>query len=437
MASQSTKRVTAFVIIALLVGIVIGYLGATAVAPSVPPTGAKETATMTVTTTMAGTVVPSAGPVEYTIGIVADLSGGGESFAIETRDSALIAVDEVNAMLQGAGIPVRFKTIVEDSKTTVEGAVAAVQSLAAAGVKVIMGHLWSGQLNGIKSFVDSNKIVVVSASSTSPLVAADDYMFRMQASDAFQGQALSSLLWADGFRKIAVINRNDPYGQGIGNVFKKEFEALGGTVRILSYTPDQADYASEVAALASTIRELGADSTTAVLIVGFEAEALNIFGHARLDATLPKVKWFSSEGIRGSKLLPPESPTEIGDFLTTVGLTGTFPASPVKTPLMDDLSNKLGHVPNVYGAQAYDGTWLLALSILTAGRYDGEAVRKVLPGVAAHMIGASGHLMLEENGDRASQDYDIWNVKKSSGTKFEYVVIGKWSSVTRQVTFSA
>ncbi len=94
-----------------------------------------------------------------------------------------------------------------------------------------------------------------------------------------------------GIKKVAAIVRNDDYGKGLLEAFRSVFtQQYGGTLREILYTVGQADYASEVNRLSSYVRELGADSSTAVLIIAYEDDGLNIMGHARLDPVLSSVR---------------------------------------------------------------------------------------------------------------------------------------------------
>ena len=413
----STLKLVVLLIVGLLIGVAAGYVIGTSVAPSGP--GATTT---------------------YTVGVATDLSGGGQDFGIETLNAAQMAVNEMNAQLNATGTPINFKISSQDTLTTTDGALQAVQALVSAGSTIILCHCWSGQLQAVQNFVSTNHVVVASISSTSDLLAVPKpYEFRMLAPDLFQGHALSALLLSQGITHVVVMYRDDPYGQGISGVFKTDFTAKGGTVKLDAYQPSLTDYATEVSVVSSDVSSFGVSSTTAVLLIGFEAEAVNIFGHAALDSVLPNVRWFSSEGIKGSDLLPPSGSADMAAFETKVNLTGTFPQvavpNDVTTAFLNAFQAKFGHGPTAYGMQAYDGTYLLMNAILAVGKYDPVAVNTVLPSVAMRMVGASGPMVLDSNGDRASQDYVVWKVVYVSSA-YSFANIGAWSSTTGELTFS-
>ncbi len=412
-----TLKLVVFLVVGLLIGVAAGYVIGTSLAPS-----------------------PSAAAKTYTVGVATDLSGGGQDFGVETLNAALMAVSEMNAQLNQTGTSVNFKISSQDTLTTTDGTLTAVQALVSAGSTIILCHCWSGQLQAVQNFVSTNHVVVASVSSTSDLLAVPKpYEFRLLAPDLFQGHALSALLASQGITHVVVMYRDDPYGQGISGVFKTDFTAHGGTVKLDAYQPSLTDYASEVSVVSTDVSAYGVSATTAVLLIGFEAEAVNIFGHAALDSVLPNVRWFSSEGIKGSDLLPPSGSASMAAFETKVNLTGTFPqvAVPnnVTTHFLNAFQTKFGHGPTAYGMQAYDGMYLLMNAILAVGKYDPVAVNALLPNLAMRTVGASGPMLFDANGDRASQDYVVWKVVYASGT-YSFANIGAWSSTTGALTFS-
>lgn len=416
---STTTRAIVFLVIGLLIGGAVGYVAEYYMAPS-------SSSSKTVT---------------YTIGLASDLSGGGESFGTETVSSAQIAVAQINAYLTASGSNVRFAlSTPADTLTTTDGALKAITSLSAAGDDIILCHCWSGQLQAVEQFANTNKIVVISPSSTSDLLAVPKgYLFRAIAPDAFQGKALTTLLWNDGIRNVAYIYRNDAYGQGISGIFNTDFTALGGKVTLEAYDPTLTDFATEVATLATNVQTLGVGPQTAVLFSGFSTEAVNIFGHAATYASLTGVRWFSSDGPKSSTILPPTVPTSIGQFEIQTNLTGTFPQSitnnSIATAYLAAFKAQTGNYPQSYGEQAYDATYLLANAILAVGSYNSTAVKNILPTIAAHTYGATGALTLDSNGDKASQDYAIWTVVNSAGT-YAFKNIGGWASATGDITYN-
>ncbi len=414
MNRTTVALIGAIVIIAALLGAVVWL----AVGPQAPP-----------------------GEIEYKIGVAIAVSGGYAVDGPFRRDAAFLAIEHMNDLLEGADSPIRFTPVHEDTKGTAADALAAFESLAAAGIEVVVGPLSSGEVGGIRDYANTNKIVSISPSSTSVALAVpNDYIFRMPPTDIPQSEALAQLVNALGYTKVAVMARNDDYGKGIADLFGATFvDDYAGTVEKVLYTVPQADYAAEVDQLTNIVEGFGTGADRAVLLVAFDDDGLNIFEHARTKAALQGVRWFGSESVKRTSFFPPTATEAIGNFLLSVELTGFF-ATPAESPLTlsfeQAYSARWGRDPSPYSYYAYDAAWVAMQSILTVGKYDGEAVASVLPKVCENYIGASGHKKLDANGDGTSADYVVWQVEGPPAvTEWDFKEIGIWSFQTKELTF--
>src|SRR3989442_10861037 len=340
----------------------------------------------------------------------------------------------MKAQLAAAGSPVQFQRIHEDSGGTPTGATNAFNALLAAGVKVIVGPLSSGEVNAIMPLANANHVVSISPSSTAPQLALDDYSFRVAPNDAFQSKALCRLFANQGIANVGIIARNDDYGKGLANLTKGVFEAapFSGRVTRIMYDPLATNHATEVNLLSAAIAGFGSPSQTAVLIIAFETDGLDILNLARHDATLSTVRWFGSETLKRTALLPPTAPTNIGDFLVQRNLTG-FLASAAKNPVVTAFTTaytaKYSRAPSPYAYYAYDAAWIAMLAVLRAGKYDGASIRAMIPIVGMQYIGASGHKIFDSNGDYAASDYRVWHVDLT-GTTYTFKELGTWFYAT-------
>jgi branched-chain amino acid transport system substrate-binding protein len=377
---------------------------------------------------------PASGTVTYPIGIEIAISGSYATDGPLRRDGAFLAVDQMNDQLIAAASPIRFQRIHEDSGGTPTGATNSFNALVAAGVKVIVGPLSSGEVGAIMPLANANKIVSISPSSTAPRLAADDYSFRVAPNDAFQAKALCRLFAVTGMTKIGVIARDDDYGRGIANLTETIFKAapFNGQVTKVMYDPAALTHANEVTALSTAIAAYGTGGQTAVLIVAFETDGLDILDRARQDPTLSSVRWFGSETLKRTAFLPPTAPTAIGDFLVARNMTGFF-ASAAKNPVVTAFelayNTKYGRAPSPYAYYAYDAAWIGMLAVLRAGKYDGQAIRAMIPLVGMQYIGASGHKVFDANGDFAAADYRVWHVTHL-GITYAFTEVATWFYAT-------
>ncbi|MDW8043677.1 MAG: ABC transporter substrate-binding protein [Nitrososphaerota archaeon] len=447
-----TPLTAVLIVLVLVLGGVAGYFATTqqtvtkTEVRTVTAPGAAQTLTVTrtVPTTIVTTAVVTAAPtrVEYTIGFAMAVSGPYAVDGPVRRDGGILAIEHINAYLESIGSPVRFRFVHDDTKGTAADALRVIQSMYAAGIRVVVGPFASGEVRGIMDFVNTNKMIVISPSSTSPLLAASDYVFRVVPTDLFQAEVLAQVMNRDGIKRVAVIARNDDYGRGLTEAFERVFTTqYGGTVRKLLYTVGQPDYASEVSSLSSIVAELGVGPETAVLIIAFEDDGLNILGHARLDARLPRVRWYGSETLRRPAAYLPapdgRASPDVAKFLADVKLTGVF-ASPRGGPLAakfeSDYRAKFGREPSPYAYFTYDAVWVAALAILYAGRYDADAVRAALPIVGERFVGVTGYKAFDPNGDALGSDYTIWQYRTVEG-RYRFADIGTWRFPARVIEY--
>ena len=90
----------------------------------------------------------------------------------------------------------------------------------------------------------------MSPASTSPAIstmADNDTVFRSTVSDAAQGVVLANFALQQGIKSAGAIYINNPYGEGLANMFSQAFIAGGGTITAtVPSEPGQTSYLSEV-----------------------------------------------------------------------------------------------------------------------------------------------------------------------------------------------
>src|SRR2546426_2472296 len=166
-----------------------------------------------------------------TIGELVDLSSALSTQGVRAKDASLLATNDINSFLSTAGCNLRFAVAVDDYQLDNSIALSELQSLAAAGVQVVVGPLNSGAAQYLLSYANSNHIVLISPSSTSRVLAIpNDYLFRTAPNDGVQGLADARMMIDRGATALIIVQRHDSYGDTLANATAKNFEALGGVV---------------------------------------------------------------------------------------------------------------------------------------------------------------------------------------------------------------
>jgi branched-chain amino acid transport system substrate-binding protein len=400
----STKMLAAIAIIALVVGAVIGYGVSAAMMPA-PTTS---------------TTAPSGLSGNIQIGAIMPLSGDLADYGATAKAATEIAQAEINNFTTNAGLPVSFTFLIEDSATTSATTLSEVQSFAAKGVKVVVGGFDSGDLNTISQYVQSNQIVAISGESSAPRSAVGtgvdngSYVFRVIPAGDSEGYSITQAFLSLGLKNVVAITAQRTYTEAIYSVFNSVYTAAGGTiVANVEYAPGTTDYTAQLDALETAVKPY--NTTQAGIFCNTFSEAAQILSQAQQrNSPLLKYRWIGQDSITLESVITKDA----GGPASTVKLTGledAAPSSPAYLKVVSGVQAKIGVVPDVYAVAMYDADWLAVLSILAAGKYDGAAIRAVLPFVAARYYGATGNTLLKANGDRANMDQEFYSVEMVNG----------------------
>jgi ABC-type branched-subunit amino acid transport system substrate-binding protein len=411
-------------------------------APAAAPTNAPAATTAVEAAPTTAGAAPAAAPAastaakqEFTLGVVMPFTGSLGTFGTGFREGIELAVEQMNAQLGAAGSPISFKTASADTTGTPDGAAKAFQTVVqTSGAQVVVGPLSTSEVLGAKQFADQNKIVIVAPASTGMAGAIpDDYIFRvLDPPDSFAGQAFVGIATARGYKNVVVLHVDDPFGNGLVDIFKPGFAAAGGgEVATVKYTADAPDLSSEVTKVSSEITRLSASGKTAFFCVCFLGDAQKVIQLASVDPVLGTVEWLGVENLRSKDLLADATAAE---FLPKVKLTAVSFAgtqNPNTQPFIDAYKAKFNHDPGPFTNYAYDAANIAMLSIVFAGN-NGAAVQKVLPFIASHYVGTETQAFLDKNGDQAIANYGIYQIN-AGGTDFDQV--GTYDGLSGKVTF--
>jgi len=334
-------------------------------APAEETATAEETAAEEAcanTTLVVGSLLPATGDLAFL--------GPPEFAGVE---KAIAEIDAAGGVL---GQPVTY--IEGDSgDTSTDIASQTVDSHLSQGVQAIIGAASSGVSLTVIDKITSNGVVQISPANTSPALTTypdNGLYFRVAPSDVLQGAVLANTAIDKGITKLAVIARQDPYGEGLKDATVKDFEAAGGTVTFNEvYDPAATSFEAEVAAVKASGPE-------AVAVIGFE-ETVKLLQEMIKQGVGPKdVPLFLVDGNI--------STTAYADFPknTMKGVVATVPSGEADLTAFNE--SLLEVDPELtdfaYGAQSYDATMLVALAAQAAGCADGASIAEFLPQVAGN-----------------------------------------------------
>jgi len=145
---------------------------------------------------------------------------------------------------------------------------------------------------------------------------------------------------------------------------------------------------------------------------------------------LDEVRWFGTDAnTKEDKLINDPIAQEFSEKIQFTTAQVTVTSNPIFDHVETSLSNELGRIPNAYAFSSYDVAWLIGLAMLQAESTDVSAIKNIIPDVAKNYYGAIGSTRLNEAGDLAMADYDLWGIRGG-----EWVLIGKYTKSTDSIS---
>jgi branched-chain amino acid transport system substrate-binding protein len=335
------------------------------------------------------------------IGFIAPLTGDAASYGLTEKNAVEIAVEEINSA--GGINGKKLEVIFEDGKCSGKDASTAAQKLIDFdGVKAILGGACSGETLAIAPIAEANKVVVISAYSSSPDVTkAGDFVFRTAPSDSEAGLFTAEYAIKH-YNKVGVISENTDYAQGLRKVFKEEFAKAGGELAGDEvFEQDSKDFRTQILKVKAEKPEAILLNPQTGISGGLLAKQVR-----ELGIDLPLIGNFVFSGN--------DALSGAGDALEGMVFIDVAALKGEKAQIfLEKYKVRFGHMESDYEAGSkYDDVYLIANAIKKVG-YDGEAIRDYLYSVK--FSGTLGEYYFDENGD--INGADLWAEKRIENRK--------------------
>ena len=265
-----------------------------------------------------GTTDDAAGQV--TVGALIPFTGDLGVYGQDTATSYTIAFDIINA--NGGVNGKQIRVAERDTATSEQIAVDAANALINVdGAVAILGAMSSGVTLAVaRAATIPEGIVLLTPASKSPAISTlddNDFVFRTSTSDELQGGIEADVATALGYTKLATTYINNAYGEGLTQVFSREFEANGGTIT------DQVPHESGQASYVSELRRAKESGAEALLVVAYPESASLLLRESaeggyfdnymfvdavRAPSVFDHAGWEPFEGSYGTAPSAPDSP---------------------------------------------------------------------------------------------------------------------------------
>ncbi len=375
------------------------------------------------------------------IGLILPLSGDLATHGLENLEGSKLGVVEFNKHLEKIGAQWTLKMTSEDSATSPVIALEKLTALNAKGIKMIVGPETSSNIRNIKGYSDSNNMLLVSCCSSAPALAIpNDSVYRLVPDDSNQGTALSKLIQHEGIQVLVPVWRGDTWGDGLSDATTSSFVQRSGIIdEGVRYNPESPEFSASTSLLAEKVQgyvdEYGKDKV-GVLFLGF-AEILQFTQSASEHDVLDDVRWFGpGANTKEHKLIDDPIGLEFSTNVqfTTVQfaaskITDTGAVNPIYEKVQDHLTESLGTAPNSFVLSSYDAVWIIGLAILETQSTDVTTIKSVISDIAENYNGAIGPTILNEAGDLAQANYEVWGIRGG-----EWVILGQYTQSTDSIS---
>ena len=339
----------------------------------------------------------------------------------EEYTMAGLGMNDFNNYLEEIGAHWRMNLVFESIGFGLDNAMETTKSLDSNGVKFVLGPTSSVEIHHIKYYVDSNDMVLISSISSWPSLAVVDNIFRFSPDRSQQGSVLSQLFEQEGIEAVIPIYSGDIWGDSIYESVKNSFEALGDVMdEGIRYSPESTAYSAEASMLSDLVDKYTSQypvDKIAVLMIG-TSETVHLLGSAGSFDNLDSVRWFGTTDLSKNHILSDDP--RASAFLQDVDFVSvTFSASrnDVYADVQERFTNYEGRTSSPYGFPVYDSVWVLGKTILETDSIDPLTVRDAITDVASRHTGATGTINLNEFGDFATPNYDLWSIRDGAWYK--------------------
>ena len=377
----------------------------------------KKTYAILAAAILLGSAAASAESVR--VGVIAEITGDMPAVGASCRNAAEMAVKEINAAggLDVGGKKLKVELFVEDNGGKADQSAAAAQKLITQEeVVAIIGPNASRYAIPASEIAESNQTIFITPWSTNPKTTLDavtgkpkKYAFRSCFIDPFQGKVLARFAFETMKAKKAAVLYDvaSDYNKGIAEVFKGDYEKLGGkVVAFETYTTNDKDFSAQFTKIKTTAPDV-------VFLPNYYSEVpLQVQQAKRLGITAP---FLGADAWGSADLLKLGGADLEGYYFSTHYAADN--AAPAAVQFITGYAKAYGTAPDDVAALTWDAFGLLFTAIRNAGRTDREAVRGALARLPSY-AGVTGDMKFQDGSGDPIKSAVILQIK---GGKFVYV----------------
>lgn len=285
------------------------------------------------------------------IGFSGPLTGDAAVYGIAVRNSAKLAVDEINAIEEAGGegtLGIKFELMFTDDKHDANLVANNYATMYENGMQISLGAVTTGPALEFKELAKEDNVFVLTPSASGDAVPEYDNAYQMCFADSNQGTASAEYFNTNYAGKTVGVffKSDDEYSVGIKNKF---LESLSS-----SFTVKQASFMGDAANFSSQVQEL--KDCDVIFMPIYYTPASQFMMQAKNDVKANAV-YFGCDGLDGIASIPGfdiNSITQEVSFLTHFDSSKETGAAAEFVAKYNAAYDEAKEPINQFGASAYD-----------------------------------------------------------------------------------
>ncbi|MFH1402374.1 MAG: ABC transporter substrate-binding protein [Patescibacteria group bacterium] len=344
------------------------------------------------------------------IGAILPFTGSSGITGESSRNGLELALQETNDL---GGIDGKeIKLIYEDSQTKTDIGLTAFQKLKDIDkIKIVFTSV-SGVALAISPLANSNQIIQMDIVAASPNYATpNDFTFRTGVNSYLFAEKMSSVLIDKEIKEVALLFVNSEYGVGYKDVFVREYERLGGKIKIIeSFNQGEKDFRTQLLKIK--------DKQTAILVlISLQKETPPLLKQMdELNFNIPiytdvyTAELSENLGARNAENMIYLKP--IVDFGDKENL--------IANKFREDYLKKYNTEPDFMSAQGYDGLRLLVEAMGKCENLeDTECIKNNLYKITDFQGAIGKNLSFDANGEITDRSLELKTIKNGEFVPYE------------------
>jgi len=291
----------------------------------------------------------------FKIGGIGPMTGAAAVYGNAVMNSIQIAVDEINEAGGINGFQVEFNP--QDDEHDAEKSVNAYNTLKDWGMDILLGTVTSAPCIAVEAEAANDNMFLLTPSATAIESISGDNAFRVCFADPAQGTASAKYIGENKLaEKVAVIyDSSDVYSSGIYGAFQAE--AANQPFEIVAAEAFTADSKTDFSVQLQKAKDSGADM---VFVPFYYNEIALVLKQASDMGFAPK--WFGVDGMDGILSLEGFD-TSLAEGVTLLTPFSATAEDEKTQSFVNKYKEQFGEVPNQFGADAYDGMYIIKAAL--------------------------------------------------------------------------